>query len=152
MAGGAQVCFLCTWKGHRSLCPQACRMTPWGPWAMHTLDKDPVEVWYHPGNCKSKRERRVLEFLLPILNPDKPKRISLTMANTLFGAMSGSMPVNWGSIIHELVAKALPNIGKKPSFLSPFILHLYQHYKLLLPEEEDMLTIASGSRRDGDLQ
>ena len=97
---------------------------------------------FHLGNCRSKRERRVLEFLLPILNPDKPKRISLTMANTLFGAMSGSRPVNWGLLIHEVVAKALPNIGKKLSFLSPFIFHLYQQYELLLPEEEDMLTIA----------
>jgi hypothetical protein len=77
------------------------------------------------------------------LNPDKPKRINLTMANTLFGAMSGIKPVNWGILIHEVVARALPHIGWKPSFLSPFILHLYQHYDLLLADEEDLLTIAS---------
>ena len=105
-------------------------------------DADPKEG-FHPGNCRNKRERRVLEFLLPILNPDKPKRISLTMVNTLFGATSGSRPINWGIIIHEVVARALPNIGKRPSFLSHFIFYLYQHYELLLPEEEDMLTIAS---------
>ena len=46
-------------------------------------DADPKEG-FHPGNCKNRRERKVLEFLLPILNPDKPKWISLTMANTLF--------------------------------------------------------------------
>ena len=85
----------------------------------------------------------MLEFLLPILNPEKPKRISLTMANTLFGAMSGSRPVNWGLLIHEIVAEALPNIGKKPSFLFPFIFHLYHHYDLLVPDEEDELTIAA---------
>ena len=56
-------------------------------------DNDPKEG-FHPGNCRSKRERRVLEFLMPIPNPEKPKRISLTLANTLFGAMSGSRPVN----------------------------------------------------------
>ena len=76
---------------------------------------------------------------MPILNPGKPKRISLTMANTLFGAMSGSRPINWGLIIHEIVAKALPNIGKKPSFLSPFIFHLYHQYGLLVPNEKDEL-------------
>jgi hypothetical protein len=85
-------------------------------------DVDPKEG-FHPANCRSKRDRRVLEFLLPILNPDKPKRISLTMANTLFGAMSGIRPVNWGILIHEVIARALPHIGRKPSFLSPFILH-----------------------------
>jgi hypothetical protein len=105
-------------------------------------DADPKEG-FHLANCRSRRERRVLEFLLPILNPDKPKRISLTMANTMFGAMSGIRPVNWGILIHEVVARALPHIGQNPSFLSPFILHLHQHYKLLLPDEEDLMTIAS---------
>src|SRR6202011_3758672 len=98
---------------------------------------------FHPGNCRNLRERRVLEFLLPILNPNKPKRISLTMANTLFGAMSGVRPVNWGLIIHRVVGRALPHIGRKPSFLSPFILHLYQHFDRITAEEEDMLTIAA---------
>ena len=56
---------------------------------------------FHPGNCRSKRERRVLKFLMPILNPEKPKRINLTLANTMFGALSGSRPVNWGLLIHE---------------------------------------------------
>ena len=49
---------------------------------------------FHPGSCRNLRERRVLEFLRPILNLDKPKGISVTMANTLFGAMSGVRPVN----------------------------------------------------------
>ena len=94
----------------------------------------------HPGNCRSKREHRVLEFLMPIMNPEKPKRISLTLANTLFGALSGSMPVNWGLLIHEVVMKALPYIGKKPSFFSPF---LYHHFDLQVPDEDDELTIAA---------
>ena len=80
---------------------------------------------------------------MPILNPEKPKRISLTMANTLFGAMSGVQPVNWGLIIHEVVERALPNVGRKPSFLSPFILHLYQHFDCITAEEEDLLAIAA---------
>src|ERR1700738_1401211 len=105
-------------------------------------DADPKDG-FHPGNCRNMRERRVLEFLLPILNPDKPKHISLTMANTLFGAMSRVRPVNWGLIIQEIVGRALPHIGRKPSFLSPFILHLYQHYDCILAEEEDLLTIAA---------
>ena len=105
-------------------------------------DNDPKEG-FHPGNCWSKRERKVLEFLMPVLNPEKPKRIGLTLANTLFGALSGSRPVNWGLLYHEDVAKAIPNIGKKSSFLSPFIFHLYHQYDLLVPDEEDELTIAA---------
>ena len=35
----------------------------------------------HPLNCQNHREWRLLEFLMPILNSEKPKRITLTMAN-----------------------------------------------------------------------
>ena len=52
-------------------------------------DVDPKEG-LHPSNCRNPRERRVLEFLMPIPYPEKPKRITLTMANTLFGALSES--------------------------------------------------------------
>jgi hypothetical protein len=84
----------------------------------------------------------VLEFLMPIFNPEKPKRISLTMANTLFGAMFGVRPVNWGVLIHEVVARTIPNIGRKPSYLSPFLLHLYRRYECITADEEDLLAIA----------
>jgi hypothetical protein len=103
---------------------------------------DPKEG-LHPTNCRNEREQRVLEFLVPILNPEKPNRISLTMANTLFGAMSGVRPVNWGLLIHEVVARAIPNIGRKPSYLSPFLLHLYRRYECITADEEDLLNIAA---------
>ena len=94
------------------------------------------------GKFRGDVDRRVLEFLMPILYLEKPKRISLTMANTLFEALSGVRPVNWGLLIHEIVGRAIPNIGRKPSYLSPFILHLYKPYDCITPEEEDRLTIA----------
>ena len=66
----------------------------------------------------------MIEFILPILSLENPKRLSITMANTLFGAMSGVRPINWGRFIQEYVEKSLTHIGRKPSFLSPYILHL----------------------------
>ena len=51
--------------------------------------------------------------------------------------------MNWGLIIHEIVEWALPHIGRTPSFLSPFILHLYQHFDCITAKEEDLLTIAA---------
>jgi hypothetical protein len=103
---------------------------------------DPKEG-LHPSNCRNGRERRMLEFLMPILNPEKPKRISLTMANTLFGAMSGVRLVNWGLLIHEVVGRAIPHIGRKPSYISPFLLRLYRRYDCITVDEEDLLTIAA---------
>ena len=96
-----------------------------------------------PPRCRNPRERRVLEFLMPILNPGKPKIITLTMANTLLGAMSEIRPVNWGVLIREVVARAIPHVGRKPSYLSSFTLYLYIHYECITMDEEDLLTIAS---------
>ena len=84
----------------------------------------------------------MIEFVLPILSPEKPKRLSIMMANTLFGAMSGARPVNWGRLIQEYVEKSIPHIGRKSSYLSPYILHLYQHQGCINEEEENLLTIA----------
>ena len=97
---------------------------------------------FHPGNCRNPRERRVIEFILPILSPEKPKRLSITMTNTLFGAISGVQPINWRRLIQEYVEKSLPHIGQKSSYLSLYILHLYQHHNCVNEAEEDMLTIA----------
>jgi hypothetical protein len=104
-------------------------------------DHDPKDG-FHPGNCRNLRERRVIEFILPIFSPEKPKRLIITMANTLFGAMSGVRPVNWGRLIQEYVEKNIPYIGQKPFFLSPYILHLYQHYGCINEADEDARTIA----------
>jgi hypothetical protein len=86
--------------------------------------QDPKDGFYLV-DCRNPRERRVIEFLLPVLYPEKPKRLSITMANTIFGALSKKRPVNWRRLIQELVEKSIPHIGKKPSPLSPYILHLY---------------------------
>ena len=56
--------------------------------------------------------------------------------------MSGARPVNWGRLIQEYVEKSIPHIGRKPSYLFPYILHLYQHQGCINEEEEDLLTIA----------
>ena len=85
----------------------------------------------------------MLEFMLPILTPEKPKRLTLTMANTLFGALSGVRLVKWGLLIHELVNRSISSIEKKPSYLCPYILHLYQHYGCTTREEDDAITIAN---------
>jgi hypothetical protein len=64
------------------------------------------------------------------------------MASTLFEAMSGVQPVNWGRLIQKYVEKFILHIGRKPSFLSPYILHLYHQYRCINKAEEDALTIA----------
>ena len=42
---------------------------------------------YVVADCEDPRERRVSEFIVPILYPKKPIRITVTLSNTIFGAL-----------------------------------------------------------------
>ena len=54
-------------------------------------------------DCKDTRARKVLEFLVPLLYPEKPTRVTITMGNTIFGALSGERSVYWGIVVKDLV-------------------------------------------------
>ena len=45
-------------------------------------------------DCKDSRTKRVLEFLIPILYPEKPTRVTVTVGNTIFGALLGERKVD----------------------------------------------------------
>ena len=92
---------------------------------------------YFMKDCKDERERRMLVFLVPIFSPEKPYNITLTLATTLLLAYSGKKVVDWGSIIGELVHKLATNTKRGlPSYIGPFLYHLYTHGNLLIEEEE----------------
>ena len=96
---------------------------------------------YFVKDCKDERERRMLAFLVPIFSPEKPYNIILTLATTLLLAYSGKKVVDWGSIIGELVHKLATNTKRGlPSYIGPFLYHLYAHGNLLTDEEETQWT------------
>ena len=76
-------------------------------------DNDPKDRFY-PVDCKNPRECRVIEFLLPILYPEKPKRLNITMANTIFEALSGTRPVNWGDSSKNWWRSRSPTSARNP--------------------------------------
>ena len=45
-------------------------------------------------DCKEPRATKVLEFLIPLLYPEKPTRVTITVGNTIFGALSGERSVD----------------------------------------------------------
>ena len=45
---------------------------------------------YQVRDCKDARHRRLLEFIVPIIHPDKPFRITITIGNTIFDALDGA--------------------------------------------------------------
>ena len=62
-------------------------------------------------DCKESRAKRVLEFLVPLLYPEKPTRVTITMGNTIFGALSGERPVDWGVVVKDLVQRLLSRMA-----------------------------------------
>ena len=92
---------------------------------------------YAVADCKDPRIKRVLEFLVPLLYPKKPTRVTITVGNTIFGALSGERPVDWGIVVKDLVQRLLSGMGKsKATPICPYIFHLYHSHELLLPAEK----------------
>ena len=88
-------------------------------------------------DCKDPRVKRVLEFLVPLLYPEKPTRVTITVGNTIFGALFGERPVDWGIVVKDLVQRLLSGMGKsKATPICPYVFHLYHSQKLLLPAEK----------------
>ena len=88
-------------------------------------------------DCKEPRARRVLEFLVPLLYPEKPTRVTITMGNIIFGALSGERPVDWGVVVKDLMQRLLSGMGRsKATPICPYIFHLYHSHELLLLAEK----------------
>jgi hypothetical protein len=54
-------------------------------------------------DCIDERNCRLLQFLVLILHPKKPTRVTITLANTIFGALRGDQKVDKARIISDLV-------------------------------------------------
>ena len=110
-------------------------------------DADPKDG-FPVRECMDPRERRLLEFLVPIVHPDKPTRVTRMIGNTIFGALSGDRPVDWGKVFSELVQQLVGGVGKaKPTPICPFLYHLYECKGLLTEEEETDYTTAKELNR-----
>ena len=101
---------------------------------MHQVDpKDGYSV----SDCKVDRHRRLLEFMIPIVHPDKPTRVTITIGNTIFGALDGGREVDWGVVFRDMVQRLAKGVGKpKPTPICPFLFHLYEGQGLLTVDED----------------
>ena len=81
--------------------------------------------------------RRLLEFIVPIIHPDKPTRVTITIWNIIFSALDGRRPVDWRLVFRDLAQKLVAKAKKaKPTPICLFLYHLY-HARNILPEKED---------------
>jgi hypothetical protein len=102
-------------------------------------------------DCTDPRHKRVLAFLVPILYPEKPNRITVTLGNTIFGVLNGGRKVNWARIITNLVIQLVARIGKsRATPICPFLYHLYERKELLKPEEEKQWKVQEAMMKYGE--
>ena len=84
-------------------------------------------------NCREARARWVLEFLVPLLYPEKPMRVTIMVGNTIFGALSEERPADWGLVVKDVVQRLFARMGKSKAILiCPFVFHIYHFHEVLL--------------------
>ena len=84
----------------------------------------------------ARTPKRVLEFLIPILYPEKPTRVMVTVGNTIFGALLGKRKVDWGIVLQAVVAKLVEGARKLKAIpIGPYMFHLYMGQEVLNGEE-----------------
>ena len=94
-------------------------------------------------DCIDPREKRVLEFVIPILYPEKSGRVTKEIGNTVFDTLSGKYKVSWGQVIYEVVDKLVSILWKRKSIpISPYLFHLYNKFECLRKEEMQQLEVA----------
>ena len=101
---------------------------------MHQVDpKDGYSV----SDCRVDRHRRLLEFMILIVHLDKPTRVTITISNTIFGALDGGREVDWGMVFRDMVQRLAKGVGKpKSTPICPFLFHLYEGQGLLTADED----------------
>ena len=78
----------------------------------------------------------MLEFLIPILYLEKPTQVTVTVGNTIFGALLGEQKVDWGVVLQAMVAKLVEGARKlKAMSIGPYLFHLYMGQEVLNGEE-----------------
>ena len=89
------------------------------------------------GDCRNNRQRRLLEFLVPIVHPDKLIQVTITIGNTIFRALDDGREVDWGVVFRDLAQRLAKGVGKpKPTPICPFLFHLYEGQGLLIEDKE----------------
>ena len=75
--------------------------------------------------------------MVPIVHSDKPTQVTITISNTIFGALDGGREVDWGLIFQDMVQRLAKGVGKpKSTPICPFLFHLYEGQGLLTADKE----------------
>ena len=94
-------------------------------------------------DCIDPRERRILEFVVPILYLEKQNQVTKEVGNTIFGALAGEYKVNQGQVIQIVIGRLVSNLEKRKfAPISLYLFHLYNKNECLQEEEIEELEVA----------
>ena len=87
-------------------------------------------------DCEDSKAKRVLEFFIQILYSEKPTQVTVTIGNTVFGALLGERKVDWRIVLQAIVAKLIEGAWKlKATPIGSYLFHLYMGQEVLNGEE-----------------
>jgi hypothetical protein len=91
-------------------------------------------------HCKTPREKRLLQFLVPILSPDKPTTITIKLAKGIYSPLHYNKTIGWGILVQEIVDREASKIrGTKGCPIAPFLYHMYDKHGCLSDREKEKL-------------
>ena len=93
-------------------------------------------------DCEDFWAKQVLEFLVPILYPEKFTLVTVTVGNTLFGALLGDRPMDWGLLLSDIVGRMVGLVSKgKRTMVCPYMFHLYKEHQIFLSSKLTTYTL-----------
>jgi len=98
---------------------------------------DPLE-FYHSIMFKNEQLRRVVEFLNPIFHPNRSERITVRLATTYIQAFFELASLDWRILMKDVIhpqLRAIRRYDNSKTFLTLYLLHLYEHCSCLQLEE-----------------
>ena len=88
------------------------------------------------------------EFVVPILYPKKPTRVTVTVGNTIFRAYMGEREVDWALVMRDTVKRLLAEIGKsKPTSIYSYLLHFYIAHDVVQVEDKRIYMVGKSFMR-----
>lgn len=79
----------------------------------------------------------ILAFLVPIVSPSRPDRVTKKVASTIILSWLGKYKVDWAHLIFQAITKHSDRMKPKAdSYITSYLAHVYKCMKLLMAEEE----------------
>jgi hypothetical protein len=88
-------------------------------------------------DCSHQELREVLEFLIPLLNPNKPKRMTVQVASPVADCLINGTKYSWAKIFEERIKNQVVKLQMLcVSYLAAFCLNLYAVDGLVTKKEK----------------